>query len=245
MTQLTILSKEDPIPWELLFPTRGSENRGFLVEWCEVVRWQTGEGRRAPKARLPFTSNAFVLPTDAPPAAASEVAALRSLDARLADARTLTSAEDFLEAIEAANFDALHFASHNGFDGSSSAVLIGGQKLKTVLLQTAEDDRTLEARSPLVFMNACRSANQAPIYSEISGWAQSFLGAGAGAFVGSLWLVRDSSAKAFAEAFYEVLVKGGTLGSSMKAARNETKSDQGDPTWLAYTAYGDPAAVIQ
>jgi len=96
----------------------------------------------------------------------------------------------------------------------------------------------------MVFINACRSAGSALVYTEISGWAQSFIRAGAGAFIGTLWLVRDSAAKAFAEAFYGEVINGSPFGAAVRTARKATKSRNGDPTWLAYAAYGDPLATF-
>lgn len=69
------------------------------------------------------------------------------------------------------------------------------------------------------------------------------MGAGAGAFTGSLWAVRSSSARMFAEEFYRVLVRGRqSLGTASLQARQAIAADEGDPTWLAYTVYGNPAA---
>ena len=74
------------------------------------------------------------------------------------------------------------------------------------------------------------------------GWAQGFMAAGAGAFVGTLWAVRSESAAAFAETFYAALTAGSTLGEACRQARTETGRHHDDPTWLAYSVYGDPAA---
>jgi len=93
-------------------------------------------------------------------------------------------------------------------------------------------------------MNACRSDGIAANYTWLAGWAKSFLTAGAGAFIGSLWEVRDSSASLFAEEFYRVLVSGAPLGDAMKQARTAIQNEPGDPTWLAYTLYGNPAAIL-
>jgi CHAT domain-containing protein len=78
------------------------------------------------------------------------------------------------------------------------------------------------------------------------GWARQFMGAGAGAFIGSLWAVRSSSARAFAESFYHALVtEGEALGAASLQARQAIAADGGDPTWLAYTIYGNPSATIR
>ena len=67
-----------------------------------------------------------------------------------------------------------------------------------------------------------------------------FLRAGAGAFIGSLWAVRDGSAFRFATNFYEQLKSGRTLGEAVNAGRQAVLSRGQDPAWLAYSVYGDP-----
>ena len=69
------------------------------------------------------------------------------------------------------------------------------------------------------------------------------MSSGAGAFVGTLWAVRTESSARFATAFYRSLVDGATLGTAALAARTEQQEDPLDPTWLAYTVYGDPFAI--
>lgn len=81
-----------------------------------------------------------------------------------------------------------------------------------------------------------------PEYTQMMGWAEQFMAAGAGAFVGTLWAVRSDSATNFAEAFYGELTNGKSLGEACRLARREAARDPSDPTWLAYSVYGDPAA---
>ncbi len=81
--------------------------------------------------------------------------------------------------------------------------------------------------------------------TQMIGWAKQFMGAGAGAFVGSLWDIRSSSAQAFAEAFYHALIADhATLGEASLKARQAIRDETGDPTWLAYSIYGNPSATI-
>jgi CHAT domain-containing protein len=95
-----------------------------------------------------------------------------------------------------------------------------------------------------VFMNACRTDGQAPLYTRLDGWALSFLGAGTGSFVGSLWEVVESSASLYAQEFYRSALSGDTLGEAARKARAAIREEPGDPTWLAYALYGDPAATV-
>jgi CHAT domain-containing protein len=115
-----------------------------------------------------------------------------------------------------------------------------GQPFEPVFLEQHAE----QFRSPLVFMNACRTDGQAPLYTTLDGWALRFLKAGAGAFVGSLWEVVDTSASAYASEFYRAVLAGETLGKAAGMARNTIRNEPGDPTWLAYTLYGDPAATV-
>ena len=98
--------------------------------------------------------------------------------------------------------------------------------------------------APLVFLNACRTDGQAPLYTMIEGWAASFLRAGAGAFIGSPWEVVDTSASPYAQEFYRAALAGHTLGESARQARDAIRDNPADPTWLAYTLYADPAATV-
>ena len=74
------------------------------------------------------------------------------------------------------------------------------------------------------------------------GWAEQFMAAGAGAFIGTMWAVRSESAAVFAETFYGALADGSRLGQACQRARQEISGDPVDPTWLAYSVFGDPAA---
>jgi|ERR1022692_2790088 CHAT domain-containing protein len=108
----------------------------------------------------------------------------------------------------------------------------------------AGSDQTLADYMPLIFINACRTAGQVPSYNHLNGWADKFLRAGAGAFIGSLWAVRDDSAREFAHELYQKLQSGKSLGQAVTSARDAAASDPGDPTWLAYAVYGDPLAKV-
>ena len=76
------------------------------------------------------------------------------------------------------------------------------------------------------------------------GWATKFLDAGAAAFIGSLWAVSDGAAREFAQEVYRQLQAGSSLGKAVMQARHIAASQPDDPTWLAYTVYGDPRATV-
>jgi CHAT domain-containing protein len=244
ITAFNIATDQDIVPWELLYPLAPAEDEGFLVEQFPVMRRVYGQQRVAAIAVEPA---AFVLPRDAPPEAHAEVSAINQrLRAVLGtgNGTLIDGIEPLLELIDSRRAGLLHFACHNRFDvsGGGSSVAMADGDLTPMMLTSAATGHTL-ATGPLVFLNACRSAGAAYEYTRLTGWASGFMAAGAGAFVGTLWAVPSGPAREFAEAFYDACLGGLPLGRAMLAARERIRR-HGDPTWLAYTAYGDPAARV-
>jgi CHAT domain-containing protein len=101
----------------------------------------------------------------------------------------------------------------------------------------------LRSASPLVFFNACHSGRLGFTLLGLGSWGAELIRLGCGAFVGSLWPVRDESAVVFAECFYRSLANGAPIGESVRLAREEVRRrSPGDPTWLAYCCFADPLA---
>jgi hypothetical protein len=240
----TVVSDNDVVPWELLYPVDGDNDKGFLVEQFPVVRRVYGQGRTP---RLPLFNAAFVVPPGAPANALEEVEAVRArLGACVTDRGILTRLDQMVALLEAtAAPGVLHFACHNRFtDKSGPTIAMVGGPLRPTDLAVAVQKRSLAVAAPLVFFNACRTAGEILGLMQMMGWAKQFMAAGAGAFLGSLWAVRSSAARSFAEAFYEALVAQRLpLGQASLEARKAIAEDAGDPTWLAYTVYGNPSAT--
>jgi hypothetical protein len=244
ITQLRILGDHDRVPWELMYPSDQGRDEGFLIDQFPVTRdifdrpGLTRSLRRSP-AR-------FVLPPGSPDLAYEEVEYLRGLLGAGPAGETVISGFTALrELIKAGDFSLLHFACHNDFSpGEGSQITLEGAPFTLANLQSARNGMALQNSKPLVFINACRSAGLAPRYTELAGWAEGFLRAGAGGFIGSLWAVTDKSALTFATTLYELLTEGKLLGEAVMTARAMIARSPGDPTWLAYAVYGDPLARL-
>ena len=239
----TVASDMDTVPWELLYPVDGDNDNGFLVEQFPVVRRVYGQGR---VRDLRLTSAAYVVPPGSPANAMDEVLGVRGLlPPGISDWGVHASLDRLIELLEAAP-SLLHFACHNSFtDKSGSVITLEGGPLRPSDLAVAVQKHGLAAVSPLVFFNACRTAGEVPGFVQMMGWARQFMAAGAGAFIGSLWAVRSSSAKVFAEEFYRALLSDRKpLGTASLRARQAIAAESGDPTWLAYTVYGNPSATV-
>jgi CHAT domain-containing protein len=175
-----------------------------------------------------------------------EVTRVRArLGAQISDQGVLDNLQDLTALLDGARTSVLHFACHNRFtsdDGSVVAMADG--PFRPSDLSLAVQRKALASSGPLVFFNGCRSAGEIPGFTKMMGWAKQFMGAGAGAFLGSLWPVRSSSARDFADAFYAAFaVDQQPLGEATQRARKAIAEEVGDPTWLAYTVYGNPAAT--
>jgi hypothetical protein len=243
ITQMTIVSDGDEVPWELLYPfAPGGHDAGFLIDQFPVARRRLGP---PPPGRLQLRTADLVLSGGGTLAAApAEIDALDTLlRGQGLTARHISDLPGLRQVLNRGDIGLLHFSCHNAFAPgapNASRILLGNQPFEPVFL-AAHAERFAD---PLVFLNACRTDGQAPLYTTVEGWAAYFLRAGAGAFIGSLWEVVDTSASTYAQEFYRAALAGNTLGESARRARAAIRHNPRDPTWLAYTLYGDPAATV-
>jgi CHAT domain-containing protein len=135
--------------------------------------------------------------------------------------------------------DLFHFACHHRYEGGDFKIGMDGGPFTIDHVRGLNRD---QLGSPLIFMNACRTDGKMATFTGVTSWAEAFLNKGAAAFIGSLWEVRDQTAKTFATEFYTA-AKHYPLGTAVHVARLAIKDVKRDPTWLAYTLYGDPSAV--
>lgn len=244
ITTLRIVSRDDPIPWELLYPLAKGHDDGFLIEQFPVFRGVRGI---SPTRLVGAGGLVTVVPqTGAPAAALNEKAKVQAHWPANASVAHVSDLAQLRTVLQRGEFGVIHFACHNTHDPNDAAgatIKFGSDLFTPTDLATIGELKTLEEARPLVFLNACHTAGQAPSYTEFAGWASSFMKAGAGAFVGSMWKVRDEPALAFADTFYSQLRGGATLSTATKQARAALDATT-DPTWLAYTVYGDVNATL-
>jgi CHAT domain-containing protein len=132
--------------------------------------------------------------------------------------------------------DAVHVASHGVLNGMNP--LFSRIELAPGRSGTPADDGRLEVHevldlgieSPLVFLSGCEtglgpggSRRYAP-GEDYTTLAASFLTAGAGQVVATLWMIPDTGAAVFAERFYRELVGSG-VAESLAAAQRALLAD--------------------
>jgi hypothetical protein len=254
------------IPWEMIILPKlerdGVQREAeFLGLRYQVTRW-TESYSPPPVIRLrnlvyvaPQYATAYQLSS-----AAAEVAYLESLKGFGVQPKSIRARQvPIFEAVDGEPFDGFHFVGHASqtvgkeFDYSSLELeteqLTVEGTLKNFLhtlepVHVSGKGAKWGPRRPLVFLNACQTGREDVGLTRPAGWARAMLGSKAGAFVGTLWSVRDSAALQFCKTFYDALRGGKTFGESALQARRVVAST-GDPSWLAYVVYAHPNARVQ
>ncbi len=260
IAEVQIVSWEPYIPWELVRlcdPDTGDIDDRFLAEYG-LVRTLSDD---MPPRELPMVHWGYLgatFPTGTLPSVGAEMeyftgTAADGLRARKIQPRPIAATRDaFYDALGPLEFDVIHLSCHASSPHKSieraSLVLgeetlpgAGTPRLVEVDTITVEAEARFKGRRPLVFLNACETGRVGAVLTEWGGWPNVFLRAGAGAFVGAAWSVRDKPAAAFATSFYNALLDGRTLAEAAGAARMSAKK-LGDASWLAFKVYGHPRA---
>jgi hypothetical protein len=249
---LLVISDEPWIPWEIIKPYRWDpatgreETEDFWVETYQMSRWLAGRGL-APGVAI--SAAALVLPDVglAAVAAEKEFFARLAADYRLDVGAPLQARDEVLRTLMTGGFQLLHFATHGNFnsvDAGESEIVLVDASLRPNDLRGSGLRGIRQAR-PLVFLNACHGGRTDFGLTGLGGWADKlFNEAWATAFVGALWEVNDELAAQFSSEFYRCLAAGATFGAALQAARRALRGHcASNPTWLAYTLYGDPNAT--
>ena len=250
---LLITSDEPWIPWELVRPyevdpdTDEEREDDFLAGGFQLTRWLAGRG---PADRVQIRAARLVAPVLDLAFVEEEVAYFRD---RLPQAGVqvgppVATRQEVLALLRQGGVQLLHFAAHGRFDPAQA-------DRSPLTLQdgviTPEDFSGSQARGlrrdhPLIFLNTCHSARVAFVLTRLGGWAEKLVAElGVSAFIGTHWEVNDLLAAEFATQFYGNLHRGQPLGQAFHNARLAIRKRQpANPTWLAYTLYGDPNSRV-
>ena len=250
---MLIISDEPWIPWELIKPylwndaSNTEEKADFLVEQVALSRWLA----RPLPPPLEVTAAALVAPDVNLTSVQAETTFFTELSSQhhVTLQGPLDERDKVIDSLRDGEFQVLHFATHGSFDAAnadqSELALADGSLTPADLM--GGDLRGLRMRRPLVFLNACHSGQVALSLTGLGGWADKFFReARASAFVGTLWEVSDELAAEFAASFYSALAEGKTLGEALRGARRQIREkEKANPTWLAYSLYGDPNGTVK
>ena len=247
---LLVLSDEPWIPWEMVYPYRdGDTETDFLAGSWQLSRWQAGLGLNP---ELTVQAVQLVAPTldlDFVQEEKEYFDKIPSALPRIVVGAPITDRARFLAQIEEGNVQLLHFATHASFEGEnadrSPIHLEMGEVIEPVDM-SGPATAGIRRERPLIFLNACHGGRLEFTLTGLGGWAERMVKqAAATAFVGAYWEINDRLASLFARTFYDELRAGATLAVAFQTARQTIRAvAPANPTWLAYTLYGDPNARI-
>lgn len=254
INSLLIVSDEPWIPWELIKPFFYNAETGdvyrddFLASAFRMSRWLADRGLGA---HLQIRAAELVAPALDLPYVQRECDYFESLTEQgLELGEILRTRRDFLDTTRNGVFQLMHVAAHGKFkpeNADASPIILHNHEM--VLPGDLAGARALALRQqrPLVFLNTCHSGQIDFTLTGLGGWAERMVNdIGVNAFVGTLWEVHDELAAEFAQMFYNTLRDDQTLGEAFHAARTHIRTLQpANPTWLAYTLYGDPNSKVQ
>lgn len=248
-----ITSDEPWIPWEMVKPytvdvvneTESAEP--FWAEQFALARWLAGRGATA---RTRVAAARLVAPDLDLEFVEIEKEAYEAMAARgIATVSPLQDRAAVQALLLEGGVQLVHVAAHGAFDAANPErariALQDGALTPDDLSPSAT--KGLRAARPLVFLNACSVGRLGFGLTGLGGWAEKLINTGrVGAFIGTLWEVNDELAAAFAQHFYTRLLDGEALADAFHAARLHVRDQApANPTWLAYTLYGDPNATVR
>jgi hypothetical protein len=239
---IQITSEEGSIPWELMHPD-DDDYRPLGVRY-PIARWFMGRdslrdaGRPAVDARVAAPRNSP--PPDPLPMAAAEAQLVLGMVS--GEELRATSAVAIEEQLQGWTGTVLHFVCHGAEDrlrlddqATLSALQVNGMRHK--LLPTWRDS------APIVFLNACKTAQTVPTLIGPGGLSRSWTKVGAAAVIAPLWSVDDDAAHAVAEYFYDrITTEPKTPYAEIVRDIRAKAVAEDEDTYAAYCYFGSPRA---
>lgn len=268
---IQVVSEEPFVPWEVVHlkpprapggpPSRLPPDPHFLAQ-MGLMRWLHNH-HRAPRDIKVRPGRAYFVVPDYPdkdyklPEALAEIPFLKKKLHAVEWAAEVNAVRTLLS--DGGGVDLFHFSGHGEAVAQTSQqetaraqLLLEGRMEQGKYVPLFLDAETVQqygnltgedGNQPLVVLNACQVGRASWKLTSIGGFAEAFIRAGAGAFVGTLWSVGDQPARNFTEGFYQALIDGRTVAEATLRGREAARL-AGEATWLAYVVYGHPQAVV-
>ena len=253
LRSIQITTNDSLIPWELVRPVSddGEHEFDFLALEFRLARWALHEAsgqRDVPPQLVQFDQLSTIAPAysgrEHLPFQQVEIDAL----SKIAGFRKVVGNFAAIEALMKEPISGIvHFTGH----GEATAAGTGRPAFSIRL----ENDRSLgsdtwlslararQSDHPFYFFNACDTGRSNALGGFVQGWGPTLLASGASGFIGGLWPLLDRSAATFSADFYSrfsrQIESGNVHIASLLNTVRQRFLETGDPTYLAYTFYGD------
>jgi len=243
---LTIDNQLVQIPWEILF-----DGKKFLCQrFCMGRLVKVNTSQNISMCRNLDHSDTFKMlilipPDEHLPETSAEGMKLVKLIEKKAKVSYQTTTKTAQLKKRMCRFDMVHFAGHAFFNQNQLGQ--NGWKLKDGVFKTDDIKALTDSYTTMpifIFSNACQSARIDDWDAEninSLGLASAFMIAGVKHYIGSAYEILDTPARKFSTIFYKYLIKGKTVGESLRQSRIRMMNDPFDISWAAYIHYGDPS----
>ncbi|KAF0245612.1 MAG: hypothetical protein FD180_1480 [Planctomycetota bacterium] len=245
---IAIVTDEPFIPWELMIPNRGDQERQPLGVEFVIGRWVPADNTSGPQ-RFAIDRSLVIAPSygdtrDLPTSKEEAVFVLGKVPGRQANPAEM---ESITKSLTESKCNLVHFVGHGSAAGGQSLDLEQLQTLTSTKVRGCPEFRSAFSRAPtLVVLNACEVGRPAPALSGVGGLVQALVKQRAGGVIAALWSVEDDIAHLIAKEFYEEALKNPALPFAeilrgIRARAYDEKNPLQD-TYAAYCFYGDPWA---
>jgi len=245
-TSILIHSDEMIFPWELLVPNdveSGTDPRLKPLGIAHVLgRWKPGLTTKPKEQMLKVRKFRVLNPKYPPPNtldwAAKEAEELAKLFPALVSLVDPADLPGVLKLFAENDVQVLHFSGHGEVNLNNADLnkisLENGQYFDALKLVATN---LCAVAQPIVYMNACSVGNVGDTVSRAGGFAANFVTNGCSGLIAPLWPINDRRSMEFALQLYTRLQMGRAVGEALQELREEHSDD---PTYYAYTFFGDP-----
>jgi CHAT domain len=242
-----LIHSEDMIfPWELVIPndTRDGQLTRLRALGIEHVlgRWKPGLTTKPSRQMLKVRKLRVLNPNYSEPNtlkwAQTEAAELGRLFPALVFPVAPANLAAVQQLFEETDVQVLHFSGHGEIN-------LNNPDLNKLLLENNEEFDALglvatklcAIAQPVVYLNACSLGNVGDTVGRAGGFASNFVMNGCSGVIAPLWPINDYRSMEFALSLYSKLKLGRSIGEALQELREENEKD---PTFYAYTYFGDP-----
>lgn len=257
---IQIIQSDCPIPWALLYPTTSLDTSqarwdGFLgashvIEQLllqEIYPVRSTEIQGHDRVTISVNVNQAIDDQFKGEFVAPQLAYWGKVDPEHVEVTYRTSGSQLLEALGNAQTpdQVMYFYCHAVSAGVNAPnddepthLLFGGQDQLTMQqLQYQAGVGVKLAQTPLVFVNACQSAQMSSVYDD--SFVPYFLGKGARGVIGTECSAPAYFAADWANNFFTRFLDGKSIGTVVKELRRKYWNEHGNPLGLIYSVYCD------
>jgi hypothetical protein len=244
---ILVQSDEMVIPWELITPHKDGKTYPALGAYHVMGRWRPGLKHRPPLQRLQIERGVIMNPqyvgnNDLFWALLEANDLQKILPPTVEVVRPATIAR-MRATVKRSDIQLLHYTGHGKYAEDDP-------HFSTLELEAKQDFLAgdlvaapmLSKGGAMIYLNACGVGMTGLTVGEWGGFVAQCIKQGSCGIIAPYWPIADESAKAFSVEFYTRIAAGTPVGEALRDIRAKHKAN---PTFQAFTYYGDPLTLTR